>query len=250
MVAMVHLPPLPGSPRYRGSMSGIVETVGTDVAALVAARFDAVLYVNEGDAPFPVTAPQETVAAFAAVVAATCPASVPHGVEVLFDPEASLSVAAATGASFIRGSVIGAWEATSGLRLGGAASVLRRRRWLGLDHVGVFGVVQAELASPLSEMTLERRLQLAVAEKAVDVLLIGADPGQAAEFGLVEALRPFAGGLPMLANSGVRSSNVADVLTHFDGCLVGTDLRRNRSLDQPVDPERAEAVMAAVRVPS
>jgi membrane complex biogenesis BtpA family protein len=247
VIGMVHVLPLPGSPRYQGSMAAVQDAAAADASVLAETGFDALFYVNEGDAPFPSMAPQETVAALAAVVAATCPKEIPHGVEVLFDPGASLSVAAATGASFIRGGVLGVWEGTSGVRSGDAAMLLRRRHALRLDHVGIFGVAQAELAVPLSGMDLKRRLQLAVTERAVDVVLLGADPGQAAASELLEQVRGVVGEVPVLANSGVRADTVAEVLRAYDGCVVGSDLKCDGRLSNPVDRTRAEALIAAAR---
>jgi len=248
LVGMVHLAPLPGAPYYEPeSMARAVDRAVHDVEALVGAGFDAVLFVNEGDMPYPREVGRETVAGLAAIVAAARPRGVPFGVEALFDPDASLCVAVATGASFVRGSVLGAWEDTSGFRTGGSASVLRRRAALGATDVGVFAVAQAELAHPLTDLSLSRRLRLAAQERAMDAVLLGALPGRAAEVGDLEELREAAGGLPVLANSGVKSSTVRDTLSRFDGCLVGSDVKEGGRLAHPVDPARARRLVDMAR---
>ncbi len=226
-------------------MRAIVDAARRDALRLAEAGFDAVLFVNEGDTPFPHEAPQETVAAMAAAVEAARVEDLTVGVEVLFDPMASLSVAAATGASFIRGGFIGAWAGTSGLRNGDAATILRRRASLGLRHVGLFGVARAELAWPLSTMPDGRRIQLAVREGALDALLVGADAGQSADGELVSVVRSAALHVPVLANSGVSRSNVTQVLATFDGCLVGSALKEGGDLTHPVDAAEAARFVAA-----
>ena len=52
IIGMVHLPPLPGSPRWDGSMSGVVAWALADARALVEGGVDALLVENFGDAPF------------------------------------------------------------------------------------------------------------------------------------------------------------------------------------------------------
>ena len=53
VVAMAHLPPLPGTPLYDevGGAAAIVESVRRDVEILTGAGFDAILFCNEGDRP-------------------------------------------------------------------------------------------------------------------------------------------------------------------------------------------------------
>jgi predicted TIM-barrel enzyme len=53
VVAMAHLPPLPGTPLYDevGGANAIVESVARDVEILTRSGFDAVLFCNEGDRP-------------------------------------------------------------------------------------------------------------------------------------------------------------------------------------------------------
>lgn len=249
LIGMIHLHPLPGSPGFQGSMAAIIAAARHDAEAIQNAGLDAILFVNEGDAPFPLEAPQESLAAMAAVVQAARPSSIPFGVEMLFDPQASLSIAAATEASFIRAGMAGVWEGTSGLRCGDAASVLRRRTHLGLRHVGIFGVAQAELAWPLSTMPDHRRIALAAREAAMDVILVGGDPGQSADDALVSELRAVAGEIPVLANSGVKLHNLAAVLELYDGCLIGTALRQDDDLSKPVDPARASQLTGLLRRP-
>jgi predicted TIM-barrel enzyme len=85
VVAMAHLPPLPGTPLYdeAGGASAIVESVRRDVEILTGAGFDAILFCNEGDRPYQLKATFEGVAMMARVVAETAPRDRPFGV----DPE-------------------------------------------------------------------------------------------------------------------------------------------------------------------
>lgn len=248
LIGMVHLPALPGAPMHdhHAGMTSIVDRARHDVDALVEAGFDAVLFVNEGDAPYANRADPSSAAAFTAVVARTAPTTIPFGVEFLFDPIESLSCAVATGASFIRAGVIGAWETTSGVRLGGAADLLRARSALRAEHIGVFSVAEAELAFPLSAVALEQRVRTAAQEGAMDAVLVGGSlPGVAVDTGAAERVRAAVRQvIPVLANSGVRSDTVLEVLANFDGCFVGSSIKAG-SLHDPIDPTRARELVAA-----
>ena len=54
VVGVIHLPPLPGSPRGPSArdMNGILESVRRDAAAWVSGGADALIVENFGDAPF------------------------------------------------------------------------------------------------------------------------------------------------------------------------------------------------------
>src|SRR5579863_8501753 len=114
---MAHLGPLPGTPLYdeaRG-VQGIVDDVARDLAILLQFPFDAVMFCNEGDRPYALQAGFEGVAVMTRVVAGLAPDDRPYGVDFLWDGKAALAVAAATGASFIREVVTGAYESDMGI---------------------------------------------------------------------------------------------------------------------------------------
>ncbi|MEK7714074.1 MAG: BtpA/SgcQ family protein, partial [candidate division NC10 bacterium] len=52
LIGMVHLAPLPGSPRWEGAMARVIEAALADARALVEGGVDALLVENYGDAPF------------------------------------------------------------------------------------------------------------------------------------------------------------------------------------------------------
>ena len=97
IIGMVHLDALPGTPLHDtdGGMARIIENARADLAALQDNGVDAVMFGNENDRPYALSAPQEGVAAMSAVVATLAPEiRVPFGVNYLWDPKASVAIAA------------------------------------------------------------------------------------------------------------------------------------------------------------
>ena len=128
VIAMAHLPPLPGTPLYdetRG-MDGILDAVRADLEILLSVGVDAVMFCNEGDRPYALRAGPEGVAALTRVVTELAPhdgrsASTSSGMR------RRRAVAAATGASFIREVTTGVYESDMGLWNTDAAGLLRER---------------------------------------------------------------------------------------------------------------------------
>src|SRR3970282_839750 len=105
LIGMVHLLPLPGSPRWGGSMAEVADRALADARALEAGGLHAPLVENHGDAPF--TAGRVDAATAAAMTAVISEirrnVRLPLGVNVLKnDSQSALAIAAATSACFIR----------------------------------------------------------------------------------------------------------------------------------------------------
>lgn len=105
LVGMVHLLPLPGSPRYAGSLEAVIERAVADTKALADGGMDGCLVENSGDIPFAVgpVGPEVVAAMTAAVTEIRRAVKIPCGVNVLKnDPKAALAIAHTTGAPFVR----------------------------------------------------------------------------------------------------------------------------------------------------
>jgi uncharacterized protein len=248
---MAHLPPLPGTPLYdeAGGPDAIVEAVRRDVEILTASGFDAVLFCNEGDRPYQLSATYEGVAMMARVVAEVAPGDRPFGVDYLWDAQAALSLATATGASFIREVTTGVYESDMGLWAPDAGALLRRRRELNAEHVAVLMNITPEFSSTLGTRDIATTARSVSVSSLADAILVsgpmaGAEPS-------LDAVREAKRGCddtPVFANTGVKSTNVAQFLSVADGVMVGSDLKVDGGTWNPVDPERAERFMAEVRL--
>jgi membrane complex biogenesis BtpA family protein len=232
-----------------GGPDAIVASVRRDVEILTASGFDAVMFCNEGDRPYQLTATFEGVAMMARVVAEVAPRELPFGVDYLWDAEAALAVAVATGASFIREVVTGTYESDMGLWAPDAAELYRYRRRLDADDVLVLGNITPEFASPLGSRTVAQRARSAATSSLLDAILIaGPMAGAEPELATVrEAKEAVGDAVPVLMNTGARAENVARYLEVADGVIVGSGLKVDGHTWNPVDPARVTAFMAATR---
>src|SRR2546430_12556747 len=161
LIGMVHLPPLPGSPRWDGSMERAIAVALADARALIDNGMDALIIENYGDAPFTAGRVAAATVAAMAVIAHEIHRALPDaplGVNVLkSDARSALAVATAIGARFIRVNVLaGAVVADQGIVQTDAHDLLRDRRLLGVD-VAIFADVQGKHAMPLAPVELEQQ---------------------------------------------------------------------------------------------
>lgn len=251
IIAMAHLPALPGTPRYdaAGGVDAMVEKLGEDLRHLLDGGVDAVLFCNEDDRPYRFAADLVDAATMARVVTELRPDDRPFGVDYLWDPRAALAVAKATGASFLREVVTGVYESDMGLWATDPAELYRERAaWDGED-IRVLANVTPEFASPLGDRSVGARARSAVISSLIDAVLIagpmaGAQPSIELLREAKEAVGPE---VPVLLNTGAKPDNIAEFLQVADGAVVGSALKVDGHTWSPVDPERVKRFMDAVR---
>jgi membrane complex biogenesis BtpA family protein len=205
------------------------------------------MFGNENDRPYQLHAPAEGVAAMAAVVSTVKPLlEVPFGVNYLWDPLASVAVAAATGASFVREIMTGLFASDMGLWNPDCASAVRLRHTLGCDNLKLLFNINAEFAHSLDQRPIELRARSAVFSSLADAILVsGPLTGQSVNGSelrrVAEAVE-----VPVFANTGVNVDNVADILSVASGVIVGTHFKVNGNTWNSVDGARVKRFMEVV----
>jgi membrane complex biogenesis BtpA family protein len=250
IIAMVHFPPLPGAPLYdaKRGMSAIVDSAAADIERLQKGGVDAIMFGNEGDRPYILKATPESLAAYASAVATVKSGiKIPFGVDYLWDPVATVGLAAATGAKFGREVMTGVYDSDMGLWQPDCAGALRLRNNLGRNDIKLMYNVNAEFASPIGTRTIEQRAKSAVFSALADVVLVsGIMTGQAVETSDIKAVKAVLGDTPVFANTGVNIDNVKDILAVGDGCIVGTHFKVKGHTWNAVDGDRVKRFMDAV----
>ena len=255
LIGVIHLKPLPGSPRWGGSMSAVIRSAVADAEAYERGGATAVIVENFGDVPFTkdrVSA--ETVAAMAVAGQAVREAiKLPLGFNVLRnDPLSGLGLCAACGGDFIRVNVhAGAMLTDQGLVEGEAFATLRRRRELGLEKVMILADVHVKHAVPLGDQSLADAASDTHARSLADGLIVsGFGTGRPTEVADVRVVREACPGAMVLLGSGVTAANVGQYAGHANGFIVGSSLKRGGRLGAPVDAGRVAALRRVIRAAS
>ena len=252
IIGMVHLPALPGTPLYdaAGGMQHVRDWVARDLEALQGGGIDAVMFCNENDRPYRLDADMASVAAMADVIASLRgELAVPFGVNVLWDPRATLAVAAASGAAFAREIFTGAFAGDFGLWVRTAGDAFRYRREIGAEAVRLLFNINAEFAAQIAPRPLADVARSVVFSSMPDALCVsGPITGQPADAsGLADVAQAVTGsGVPVLINTGFRAANATELLQYADGAVVGSSLKVDGVTWNPVEKRRVEELMRAV----
>jgi uncharacterized protein len=248
IIAMLHLPGLPGRPWHDvpAGMGKAVDVVGRDLAVLQDAGVDGVMFCNEADLPYQLKVGPEIAAGMAAVVGQLRrDIRVPFGVNLLWDAIASIAVARATGAVFVREVMTGVYESDLGMIEPRIGEIAGYRTAIGAGDVLLFDNIQPEFASAIGRRSVAQRAKGA-AFLGVDAILIsGPAAGTSLEMVDLRAAKEAVPEIPVIANTGVRADTVAEIFRVADGAIVGTSLKRDGVTWNEVDADRARALVDA-----
>jgi membrane complex biogenesis BtpA family protein len=251
IIAMCHFPPMPGSPLYdeKGGLAAIKESVARDIDSLQAGGVDAIMFCNEGDRPYNFKASPASLATMASVIGQLLgEVKVPFGCDILWDPQAALALAKATGGRFVREVFTGVYSSDMGLWDTACGEALRFRRNIGASDIKCIFNINAEFAGFIDQRPLQLIAESAVFSSLADIVAVsGTMTGQSTQVSDLEAVKSRLPETPVMANTGITADNVREVLKVADGVVVGTALKRDGHTWNEVDRERVKRFMAAAR---
>jgi membrane complex biogenesis BtpA family protein len=251
IVGVLHLPPLPGSARggAASSICGIIDAMRRDAEIYREAGIDTVIVENYGDLPFVRDrVDAATTSAMTRVVdAIQREFDLTIGVNVLRnDVLTAVSIAAMTGARFVRANVyVGVMQTESGIIQGCAHAVQLEIKRLGAE-VEVWADLDVKHAAPLVERSIEEQADDAIERAFASALILtGPATGAAADPDAVARLRDHTAA-PIYVGSGGAPETIP-AMPGATGFIVGTAMKIDGIVTNPVDPARVRAVLAAAQ---
>lgn len=256
IIAMLHLDPLPSDPRwhYGDSVEAVVQHALEDLRALQNGGVDGILISNEFSLPYQRHMNFVTPAAMAYVVGRLKDEiRVPFGVDCISDGEATIELAAAVGADFVRGTFCGVYVGDGGLYNNDFSALLRRKAALHLDNLKMLYFI-----NPESDRNLDTRPLADIAKSIIfkahpDGLCISANAaGQDVDDALITSVKEANPEVVVLCNTGCRPDTIVRKLRCGDAAVVGTYFKEGGKLEDSrlrnlrVDESRVKEFMAVV----
>jgi uncharacterized protein len=253
VIGVVHLAPLPGSPRYqREAVEAIYQRGLDDAKSYLHGGCDGVIVENHGDIPF--AKPDDIGPETSAYMSVICDRirrelGRPIGVNVLANAAIpALAIASAAGAGFIRvNQWANAYVANEGFVEGEAARAARFRAKLRADGIRIFADAHVKHGAHaiVADRPVEELVKDLVFFDADAIIATGQRTGHAADLGYIQMIKT-AAGLPTLVGSGVTPDNANDILQIVDGVIIASALKHEGVWWNPVDPTRVTAFMTGL----
>ena len=250
VVAMLHFPGLPGRPLHdvAAGQGKALDSLARDLAILQEAGVDGVLFCNEADYPYQLKVGPEIPSAMAATIGMLrSDVHIPFGVNILWDAIASLALARATGASFIREVLTGVYESDLGMIEPKIGDIAGYRTMIGAADVALFDNILPEFASAVGSRGVAERARGAAFLGMDAVLISGPAAGVPFAMSDLRTAKEAIPETPVIANTGVRAERIAEIFAVADGAIVGTSLKVDGVTWNAVDRDRAMRLMDAAR---
>lgn len=246
IIGMIHCLPLPGTLHYGGSMQAVIDRALADLEALERAGVDAAIVENFCDKPNTTRLEPEQLAALTAVSMAVQQRShIAIGIDAAFcDPVASLAIAVAVGASFIRVPVFVDTVITSdGIVYPCAKELLRYRKLLDAQDIALLCDIQTKHTFMLSDhISIEESALMAQDSGADAIIITGAHTGTSTPLEVIRRVRQVTS-LPLVAGSGVTADNLPEQFALVDGAIVGSAMKAHGKAEEPIDYALAKHLM-------
>lgn len=251
IIAMCHLGSLPGDPHYdkNNGLGEVIQWARKDLHALQNGGVNAIMFSNEFSMPYLTKVRAITIASMARIIGELLhEIRIPFGVNVLWDPEASLDLATATGAHFVREIFSGVYASDFGLWNPNAGEIVRHQHEIGAENVKLFFNIVPEAAKYLADRDIVDIAKSTVFNHMPDALCVsGLIAGAQTNTSILRRVKEAVPGTVVFANTGVKIDNVEEQLSIADGAVVGTTFKYNGKFENHVDEERVAAFMAKVR---
>jgi len=251
IIGVVHLLPLPTSPRWGGSLQTVIERAQQEATALAAGGVDGIIVENFFDAPFAKDQVDPAVVSAMTLIVDRLMSLVmlPVGINVLRnDAKSGMAIASVVNAQFIRVNVLTGIMATDqGLIEGNAYELLRYRKELG-SEVAILADVLVKHARPLGTPNLTTAVKDTIERGLADgIILSGWATGTPPSFEDLELAQAAANGTPVFIGSGASWDNISQLMQAANGVIVASSLKRQGKITEPIDPIRVSQFVETVR---
>ena len=238
----------PGNIGGTENLRKVVDMARHDLHALQNGGVDAVMFSNEFSLPYLTKIEPVTVGAMARVIGELkSEITVPYGVNCLWDPIASLDLAAATGAKFVREIFTGVYASDFGLWNTNCGEVVRHQREIGAEDVKLLFNIVPEAAKYLADRDIESIAKTTVFNCRPDALCVsGATAGSATDPETLRRAKSAVGDTVVFANTGCRVNTIENLLSIADGAVVGTTFKYDGKFENQVDVRRVKEFMDKV----
>lgn len=248
-IGMIHTLPLPGSYDDKYSMKQIVDRAISEAKILESAGFDAVIVENQNDGPLAEGSfDTRKIAAMTIICNKVIEnINIPVGIDTCGNQGAAIAIASITGASFVRlSNMVDIRAGSRGITFPNGADMAMYRKRINALNVKIFADIQVKHTYPvIKEISLEESAKWVMANKADVIIVTGAETGKAAEISEFARVKNIVS-IPVIAGSGVSIGNVARHYDVCDGCIVGSALKEEGNLMNPVKEELAYSFISSV----
>lgn len=248
IIGMVHLKALPTAPNHKLNLNEIFDAALKDLNALEEGGIKTVIIENLFDIPYEHRPNLDTLISLAILFTRLkAETNISLGLNVqATDGIEEMTLATYLGADFIRAeSFVETRITSSGIIQPMAPGLMREKRRLN-SKVRILADINVKHSNPVVEQPLEALIQEAIEAGADGIILTGVVTGKAPTAEDAKRFKSICGETALFIGSGVDLKNAGDLLQYADGAIVGSSIKKDRKIENPIDIDAVKALMAAI----
>ncbi len=249
IIGMVHLLPLPGSPLYGGDLEKVYEAGLKDLRALEKGGAGALIIENFGDVPYAAENELINKIAFATMVARLRrETKLPVGINFQFnDTETEWAVGYCNDVDFIRCEVFAENRVgPNGMFISAGPKMMRMKAHYNKD-IMILADANVKHTFALAEQPLDFTIESIIEGGADGIIVTGITTGVNPSVEDVKLVKKYAHNLPVFLGSGINDKNVNEYLPYISGAIVGSSLKKDHNVNNPVDVKNVKKFMAKIK---
>ena len=251
IIGCLHLRALPGSPMWdrNYTIEQHIADLKREAQILMELGFDGAVFANEWDYPYVENIGPGALAAYTHIVSTVSrDLTIPFGVGIMNDPISAISVAKAVGATFCRGFFCGQQVGNYGPIIKTPGEIFRYAKSIGADDIGVYTSFEPHNGSSLDDRTFDEIAASLYKDVTVaGYSLNGPKKGQPLSESNIARCKKNNPNVPISFNNGANPQNIKEMLQYCDMVVVGTSLKKDHYLYNPIDYDNAKEFIEAAR---
>jgi membrane complex biogenesis BtpA family protein len=252
LIAMLHVPALPGTPNASLSIPEITKHVLAEAKTYTDHGIRSLMIENMHDVPYlrrDAVGPEIT----ASMTAVACALRQQHpdftiGIQILAGAnKQALAVAHAASLNFIRAEgFVFAHVADEGIIESDAAELLRYRKFIGAEHVQIL----TDIKKKHSSHALTADLDIAECAKAAEyfqsdgIIITGTHTGSEPDLAELESVASSTK-LPIIIGSGLTPENAVNLMQHAQSAIVGSYFKKDGHWKNSICIDRIQSLIKA-----
>ena len=251
IIGMIHVDPLPGTPKYSGNVKAIIDKAKSEASLYRSFGINALMIENMHDAPYlnRIVGPEITSLMSIILYEIKKNYELPTGIQILAGANKNAVAAAHSArADFIRAEgFVFAHIADEGTFNSDAGELLRYKKQIGAENVLIFTDIKKKHSSHsiTSDTNIVETAKAAEFFLSDGVIITGSATGKEPSLNEIKEVKENVN-IPVLAGSGITDKNVIQYLEYCDALIIGSYFKKDGIWSNPIDHERVKVFIKKI----
>ena len=248
VVGMIHVDALPGTPKYKGDVEGIINSAVKEAIIYKNSGIDAIAIENMHDIPYLKRNVGHEIISLISIIGREVKkvSQLPCGIQILAGANKdALAAAHSAGMDFIRSEgFVFAHVADEGIMDSDAGELLRYRKQIGAENILIF----TDIKKKHSSHSITTDVDIVETAKAAEfflsdgVILTGISTGKETDIDDLKKVKD-AVKIPVLIGSGLTANNIEKYFPAADAFIIGSYFKHGGEWKNEVDADRVKTLV-------